>query len=351
MARDAGVQAGWRRFDETGERVGGALFVPETGGNALPLVVALHGCRQDAEDFAAGTRFADLAVREGFAVLFPDSVRSDAALRLNPLGCWVWWAAINQTRGGEPGLIVNLIARARDAEPRIGKARACVTGLSSGAAMATILGAVYPDKVRAVASHAGVAYSTAEVSSPTLPNWFDGVPDPAAALAAFSPLNWYNLGCWATQSVDALEAPKAHDRAEIDDNVDELGDLREAHPETDGKRVRVLIVHGAADDTVDPGHARLLVDQVRAFAAEAYGQDVNADADAEPLVAAPGTGAYPVAEEAYSLADGTPVVRLVMIERLGHAWSGGAPEGTYTDPDGPDATALTWAFFRDVPGS
>lgn len=337
--------AGWRRFEETDESVGGALFVPDRG-EALQLVVALHGCRQTAGDFAIGTGFADLAAQEGFAVLFPESVRTEAASRLNPLGCWVWWAAANQTRGGEPGLIAGLMDRARAAEPRIAPARACITGLSSGAAMATILAAVYPDKIRAVASHAGVAFSAAEVDQPSLPTWFEKVADPQAALAAYSPLNWYRLCRWARDAPAAMGRPDA--RAEA--RARRIVGLREQLAETD-IRVRALVVHGDADATVDPSHARQLIVQILQVAGLTETEDegcIDTLAQIRDETRA-GDGAYPMRMQEYRNDEGRLIARLVRIGRLGHAWSGGSPAGTYTDAHGPDATALTWAFFRDCP--
>jgi poly(3-hydroxybutyrate) depolymerase len=38
------------------------------------------------------------------------------------------------------------------------------------------------------------------------------------------------------------------------------------------------------------------------------------------------------------------VAALVEIEKLGHAWSGGASRHTHSDGDGPDASRMMWAF-------
>jgi poly(3-hydroxybutyrate) depolymerase len=44
-------------------------------------------------------------------------------------------------------------------------------------------------------------------------------------------------------------------------------------------------------------------------------------------------------------ARGKAQVVLREIEGLGHAWSGGAARTAHSDPSGPDATALIWAFM------
>ena len=44
--------------------------------------------------------------------------------------------------------------------------------------------------------------------------------------------------------------------------------------------------------------------------------------------------------------EGEPLLELWMIDQMGHTWSGGNPEGSYTDPEGPNATEIIWNFFN-----
>ena len=43
---------------------------------------------------------------------------------------------------------------------------------------------------------------------------------------------------------------------------------------------------------------------------------------------------------------GLNAVSLVEIERLGHAWSGGASGQPFSDAAGPDASRMAWAFVK-----
>lgn len=128
------------------------LFIPPAAGTrALPLVVMLHGCTQDPDDFAAGTGMNDAALLHGFFVLYP--AQSQHA---NPHRCWNWFRHNHQGRGrGEPELLAEM-TREVMARHAVDPARVYVAGLSAGGAMAAILGDAYPDLFAAVGVHSGL---------------------------------------------------------------------------------------------------------------------------------------------------------------------------------------------------
>src|SRR6478609_6571025 len=82
------------------------LYVPpQAGEGPLPLVVMLHGCTQNPDDFAAGTRMNEAARAQGCYVLYPAQSR-----QANPQGCWNWFKHSHQARGrGEPALLAGMV--------------------------------------------------------------------------------------------------------------------------------------------------------------------------------------------------------------------------------------------------
>ncbi|GBU15751.1 esterase [Polaromonas sp.] len=128
------------------------LYIPPVHTEeALPLVVMLHGCTQNPDDFAAGTEMNEAALKRGFYVLYPAQTPS-----ANPSRCWSWFKHNHQTRGrGEPAILAGM-TRAMLARYNIDPQRVYVAGLSAGGAMAAILGEAYPDIFAAVGVHSGM---------------------------------------------------------------------------------------------------------------------------------------------------------------------------------------------------
>lgn len=283
------------------------VYVPEGyAGEPVPLMVMLHGCTQNADDFAAGTQMNRLADEENFIVLYPEM---NPAANINR--CWNWFSDAHQHRGsGEPAIIKGMVDWVKS-HYRIDGNRAYVAGLSAGGAMSVILGAAYPDVFRGVGVHSGLAYDAANsLLEATLAMLYGG-PDPAT---------------------------KGHLAYR------EMGDHKRLMP--------VLVFHGTADYTVAPVNG----DQTLAQWAQTndYADDGSdngsVDDNADQTITGSANGRS-YTRYVYHDGRGSPLMEKWIVNGLGHAWSGGSSSGSYADPRGPEASRILWNFFASREGS
>lgn len=316
------------------------LFLPpdQDQSTPLPLVIMLHGCRQDAEALAKVTRMNEVAARHGFAVLYPEQTTT-----VNPLRCWRWYEPAHQTRGdGEPAAIAGLIdtVGARD-DVTVDDDRIYAAGLSAGAGMAAVLGATYPDVFAAIGAIAGVPYGAA-----------------ADCLSGYNTMQRIWARTWTLDVVDAwgdywMAYSNCAWTGELDPRLaavpapDKLGELVFATMGAAARVVPVVVFQGTADETVVPTNAWDIVGQWAQAGDLALDGVDDEDIDAVPEVEEPGTvpGGHAFVERIYKDDQGEVVIRSYMVDGMGHAWPGGAPEMAYSDPAGPNASELLWEFF------
>ncbi|KQY86894.1 poly(hydroxyalkanoate) depolymerase family esterase [Pelomonas aquatica] len=133
------------------------LFIPAAQAQRpQALIVMLHGCTQNPDDFARGTRMNTLAAAHNVLVLYPAQVR-----QANAQGCWNWFKHNHQGRErGEPAILAAM-ARHIAASHGVDPSRIFVAGLSAGGAMAAILATTHPDVFAAAGVHSGLAAGAA----------------------------------------------------------------------------------------------------------------------------------------------------------------------------------------------
>ena len=192
-------------------------YVPDGLPAGAPLVVALHGCTQNADDYFTHSGWREHADRFGFAVVLAEQPAANNARQ-----CFNWFEPADSDRdSGEAASIRQMVAYAHDTYGT-DSGRTFVTGLSAGGGMTANLLADYPDVFAGGAVNAGPPAKCAT----TLP----------AALSCMSS--------------DQGKTPQ------------QWGDLvRGSHPGHTGAWPRVAIWQGTADTTVAPVNATELRDQ------------------------------------------------------------------------------------------
>ena len=246
------------------------------------LIVMLHGCKQNPDDFAAGTTMNAVAEAHGLMVAYPGQTCA-----ANSSSCWNWFSPANQLRGaGEPSIIAGITRRVMS-EFALDRHQVFVAGLSAGGAMAAVLGETYPELYAGIGIHSGLPYKCAY--------------DVASAFAAMR---------------------------------GDAGFAQPAHPTAAELRVRTIVFHGTADQTVHPSNAERIVTSASLQITGRVRQDDSSAA-----------GGRTYTRSVIADANGSPLVEYWLVDNAGHAWFGGHPSGSYADLKGPDASSEMVRFF------
>jgi poly(hydroxyalkanoate) depolymerase family esterase len=288
----------WGTHTEAGLTRRYKLYVPPgTTGRALPLVVMLHGCTQDPDDFAAGTGMNERAREQGFAVLYPAQ-----AAEANPQRCWNWFKHNHQRRGhGEPALIAGM-TRAVMQRHGIDARRVFIAGLSAGGAMAALVAATYPELYAAVGVHSGLPAGCA-----------GNLPEALAAMNGAAP------PASKTKRRNAAAGPSV--------------------------AVPTIVFHGDGDKTVHPRNGEQLInDMLNAGVAAPHPRPAP---QVQQGVSA--RGQRYTRSTHHGGAGAESLAEHWLVHGAGHAWSGGDRAGSYTDASGPDATREMLRFFFEHP--
>ena len=283
-----GARYEWRSHSGASGTRDYRLYIPASlPDGAQGLIVMLHGCTQNPDDFASGTAMNALAEQHGLIVAYPSQTRAH-----NAQGCWNWFRAGDQVRdAGEPAIIAGM-TRDLISEFDVDRSRVFVAGLSAGGAMAAIVGEAYPDLFAGIGVHSGL---------------------PA--------------GC-ASDVVSAFAAMRG-------------GAERAPHRFSNGGCTpRTIVFHGSADATVHPSNGNSIVTIARSGRGGAEVHQARGSSQ----------GGRSYTKTVTQDLNGVPVVEHWVVEGAGHAWSGGSDAGSYTDPAGPDASAEMVRFFLATEG-
>ncbi|MEO8186855.1 MAG: PHB depolymerase family esterase [Burkholderiaceae bacterium] len=270
------------------------LYVPsEDAGTALPLVVMLHGCTQDPDDFATGTRANRWAEDKHCLVVYPEQIQ-----RANSHRCWNWFRPLDQQAGlGEPAIIAGIV-RQVIGEYRVDTQRIYVTGLSAGGAMAATMAREYPELFAAVGVHSGLPARAAHDVASAFVVMKSGQPAFASAVGAIAAV---------------------------------------------GRAVPLIALHGDADQTVNPANSDRLV-QNAVETHRLLSPDSPLQMSEQTIHAT--ASSHAVHRTRYVTSTGVSMVERWVIRGAGHAWSGGDSAGSFADARGPDATAVMLDFFE-----
>lgn len=213
--------------------LGARIYVPDDLGDDRPLVVALHGCAQGADDYDDETGWTALADEMKFVVLFPEQRISN-----NPGRCFNWYEPGDRERGGGEAESIKQMVDAATLRFGLDRDRVFVTGLSGGGAMTAVMLATYPDAFAGGGIVAGVPYGCADStlsmlalyegldcmreSDPTIDDpaeWGDRVRAATADADLAEPIDWPVVSIVHGEADPAVKVVNADDSAKQWTNV------------------------------------------------------------------------------------------------------------------------------------
>ena len=275
------------------------LYVPSGyRGQALPLVVMLHGCTQSADDFATSTRMNDLAERHSFLVLYPAQT-----FKANIGKCWNWFKESDQQRDqGEPALIAGLTRDVINTY-KLDARRVYVAGISAGGAMSMVMAMTYPDLFAAAGVQSGVPYGVAH-------NMMTGR---AVIKGADAPVNL------PTAARGGGVKPRP---------------------------VSTIVFHGDQDSLVHPNNSEQIISQWLEVRTQ---KSKNGSTPQINVTSGQVPGGHAYTRSIYKDGNGPALMEQWLVHGAGHAWSGGNPNIAWTDDKGPDASQEMLRFFFEHP--
>lgn len=261
-----------------------------------PLLMVLHGCRQDNRSIEEISGFNRLADQHGFMVAYP-FITSYRGMRYE--NCWGWWFDREIHAGaGEVEDLWQIIEEIRDRYP-VDKRRIHVAGLSSGAAMTVAMMVAHADKIASGVSVAGLPYSERVEAVRHTYNR--------------SPRN---------RPVNAIATSMKR----------ELGKIK--------RFPSLQIIQSLNDETVDIQSAKNLRDS--------WGRCFNIDTETPSKVSNGKVGTTRWEHSLYPHEGNKSAIETVFLEGPGHGWYGGNP-GEFSYPDAPDISLGIWKFFASHP--
>lgn len=278
------------------------------------LVVFLHGCTQTA-DQVVPVGWNRLADSHGFVVVYPEQALFDSATAEGNDGrCWNWFEGGAWAEG--EGEFATLARMTRDVATEFGvdAARVYVSGVSAGAITAAALASLHPQLYAAMGSLLGCGYPCGDATGVQTAQLMG---DGARVVPGF----------FVSGTLDVVVNPA----------MAEAG-VRQWVQAAD------LVDNGAPDGSVSP---------VPTVEHVGFGQQ-PAPGGGDPCVrnnnmpcpaGVIGVAEYPRTVARYADAGGRVVVESWMLHGLSHNHPGAPPEGSFSDPHGPDVTAATWDFF------